>query len=1147
MNTEVLREAAVLEYNAASSGEQTSYNFDYLFMENCIQAGYTMDEAIDAALQKFKLYMSQEAKLCSRIGKEIKANVKKKNYPEAIALAKKRLAHLENLLKRADEEIDDDEEFIISMEAMAKSIIITMIVSAILVKVAEGIVPGSGWLIDAIKKGVSKLKIKLGKDGSFIRDMVDPILTIAGISKQVSNPIVSHKIKKWQKNRNGDINREFNEGRPDMTTMSISRTQAKTRFKKLIQAQKDEIKMLEEAQRLHNRPKPKNESVELLTEGFSHNDKIELGVAFGLIATALVFKGIPEARRKILENKRKKAEEMRSKSLHKESVAKGLKDAMLIAQGKLKGEAAVNSSANFDLLKYVGCPADKAADYINALIAADSDKALTDMDDSYKSFYTWHNDRRYDAKSSADVCDILDKYENDPKYVFYADAAYELLFYDAKTKKVHEVLGDEGKEIIYDFSEIYRKYKIPTSIYNEIKAAASNASNESVELDEGFFRFGGKAKRDDKYSSLASAAQKAYNKKFIGSDEFISEARKRCPIPKGDYTNDDQILDVLAKSMSKAVKLPSFAKLIKSHNEAIKEYEALDKAKFNSSDSYIVKVSDFAIDNDGEYINFSSSNQFVNSMFAETFEKLANALLSDAGIKRHVSTGDGDEGAVYLDESVGLDEGLFDFFRKKKSSSSKKYVSKEDAMHAEFMKWYNSLPDKNKEAFYNEMMKIAARLVKQQLAANKHGGTGFSVHELDDDLEEDPKTMKYIYAFEYDIYDFFNNANINYRDDVQTNDFWEAQSELVKKFKAAGIELDCGGDWDDGPFYIISVSDAIKRKFTPKTTSASDKLNEAASLDSSTKSALASFGFSALLFAGALGVKHMSRKRREALERKIKKEQADKRAKEKAEAETLGLRSALMVAKGEYTVPALADIDKLKCAGCSAENAEKYLQKILDKGGESREILDRFIDDAESNDYPDEDMIAAIKKHMDNPIYVIDVEGTYSITFYDAKTGKVHIVTFGKDEETVDFKAMYDKYVVPVDLRRYYIKRINEIKVKDRRAIKENVDIIVEASILLNSGFRGTREEVLQEAKLKTSARNMLPDSDFGLPEDRKFPLNDAAHVKAAIKMFSHCPDEKKAKLAKRIVTAMGKYGIDTKFSKDSPMYNYVSAKYKAD
>lgn len=752
MNSDILREAAILDYKAAESGERASFDYDYLFMETCIDAGYSMDEAVDAALQKFKLYISQEAKLCKKIGKEIKANVKKKNYPEAIALAKKRLAHLENLLKRADEEIDDDEDFIISMEAMAKSVIITMIVSAILVKVAEGIVPGSGWLLGAVKKGISKLKIKAGKDGSFIREFIDPILTIAGISKMVSKPIASHKMKKWQKERDGDINREYNEGRPDTTTLSVSRVQAKTRFKKLIQAQKDEIRMLEEAQKLHNKPK-----------------------------------------------------------------------------------------------------------------------------------------------------------------------------------------------------------------------------NKSVELDEGFFKSSRKAERDDKYSSLASAAQKAYNKKFIGPDEFISEARKRCPIPKGDYTNDDQILDALAESMSKAVKFSSFAKLIKSHNEAIKEYDALDKAKFNGSDSYIVKVSDFAIDNDGEYINFCSSNQFVNSMFAETFEKLANVLLSDAGIKRRASTSDGDEGVVYLEESASLNE------------------------------------------------------------------------------------------------------------------------------------------------------------------------------DMSTKEALVDLGISALLFTSAIAVRHFSAKRKEALERKAKEERERERAKKATAAEKASIRSAIIIANGNYDVKTATNIDKLKCAGCSAENAEKYFQKFLFKNASDLSEVEEFIDDAESVDYPDETMISAVKKHMNNPIYVIDVEGSYSITLYDAKTGKVHSITFADGEETEDFKTMYNKYVVPTDLRKYYTKKINEIKQSSRKVVRENADIIVEASILLKSGFRGTREEVLQEAKLKAAARNELPDSDFGLPEDRKYPLNDAAHVKAAIKMFSHCPDAKKAKLAKRITTAMGKFGIDTKFNKESPMYNYVSAKYRAE
>ena len=190
-------------------------------------------------------------------------------------------------------------------------------------------------------------------------------------------------------------------------------------------------------------------------------------------------------------------------------------------------------------------------------------------------------------------------------------------------------------------------------------------------------------------------------------------------------------------------------------------------------------------------------------------------------------------------------------------------------------------------------------------------------------------------------------------------------------------------------------------------------------------------------------------------------------------------------------------------------------------------------------------MISALKKYVDDPVSIIDVEGSYSITFYNAKTGKVHIITFGKGEETEDFKTMYNKYVVPKDVCNYFDKKYAEMK--NRKVIKENIEVIEEASVLLKSGFRGTREEVLQEAKLKASARNDLSDSDFGLPEDRKYPLNDAAHVKAAIKMFSHCPDAKKGKLAKRITTAMGKFGIDTKFNKESPMYNYVSAKYRAE
>ena len=66
----------------------------------------------------------------------------------------------------------------------------------------------------------------------------------------------------------------------------------------------------------------------------------------------------------------------------------------------------------------------------------------------------------------------------------------------------------------------------------------------------------------------------------------------------------------------------------------------------------------------------------------------------------------------------------------------------------------------------------------------------------------------------------------------------------------------------------------------------------------------------------------------------------------------------------------------------------------------------------------------------------------------------------------------------------------------------------------------------LLEGKLKAKERNKLPDSEFGIPETRSFPLNDVAHVKAAIRMFNHCPVEHEEKLAKRIIKKIKQYNI---------------------
>lgn len=63
--------------------------------------------------------------------------------------------------------------------------------------------------------------------------------------------------------------------------------------------------------------------------------------------------------------------------------------------------------------------------------------------------------------------------------------------------------------------------------------------------------------------------------------------------------------------------------------------------------------------------------------------------------------------------------------------------------------------------------------------------------------------------------------------------------------------------------------------------------------------------------------------------------------------------------------------------------------------------------------------------------------------------------------------------------------------------------------------------------RLSTEERKELPDSVYGLPERREYPMPDAAHVRAAEAYFRYCPDELKPKLAKAILAKAREYGVD--------------------
>lgn len=81
--------------------------------------------------------------------------------------------------------------------------------------------------------------------------------------------------------------------------------------------------------------------------------------------------------------------------------------------------------------------------------------------------------------------------------------------------------------------------------------------------------------------------------------------------------------------------------------------------------------------------------------------------------------------------------------------------------------------------------------------------------------------------------------------------------------------------------------------------------------------------------------------------------------------------------------------------------------------------------------------------------------------------------------------------------------------------------------IVTSESFTTKRnEEYIEEEKLSTKDRNSLSDSQFGLPSQRKYPLNDVAHVKDAIKKFNYVDEKDEAELARNILAAIDRLKI---------------------
>lgn len=65
------------------------------------------------------------------------------------------------------------------------------------------------------------------------------------------------------------------------------------------------------------------------------------------------------------------------------------------------------------------------------------------------------------------------------------------------------------------------------------------------------------------------------------------------------------------------------------------------------------------------------------------------------------------------------------------------------------------------------------------------------------------------------------------------------------------------------------------------------------------------------------------------------------------------------------------------------------------------------------------------------------------------------------------------------------------------------------------------------EATLSTKERNQLDETQFGLPDERKYPLIDKKHVQSAISYFFKCPEKDRHELAINIQKAAKKFGVE--------------------
>ena len=124
-------------------------------------------------------------------------------------------------------------------------------------------------------------------------------------------------------------------------------------------------------------------------------------------------------------------------------------------------------------------------------------------------------------------------------------------------------------------------------------------------------------------------------------------------------------------------------------------------------------------------------------------------------------------------------------------------------------------------------------------------------------------------------------------------------------------------------------------------------------------------------------------------------------------------------------------------------------------------------------------------------------------------------------------KLRFASYYLEKDIS-YYIGS-NKIEEVEESELMVGSDIITEANnyIYLES--------------LSQEERDKIHKNEFGLPNERKYPLDSEKHVRSAIKFFNYCKEQEEEQLASNIIRAIKKFDMKVNVGSNNRFKKYYS------